>query len=171
MAETSIQYKVMILYMLDKAGFPLTNSQISGLILEKEYTNYFTLQQTLSELENAGLLFRESSHNATIYRISNDGRQTLLYFSDKISDAIKQDILNYFQENAIELRQETSVIADYFPRSVNSYQVRCQVKDNDATVFELNFTVTGKEQAVAACSNWKSKSSDVYAYLMDMLIQ
>ena len=38
-------YKLMVLYMLNKVDFPLTNSQISEFILDKGYTNYFTLQQ------------------------------------------------------------------------------------------------------------------------------
>ena len=34
-------YKLIILFMLDKVDFPLTTSQISEFILEKEYTSYF----------------------------------------------------------------------------------------------------------------------------------
>ena len=43
MAEALTQYKLIILYMLDKVDFPLTNTQISNFILEKGYTSYFTL--------------------------------------------------------------------------------------------------------------------------------
>ena len=38
MAEPFTIYKLTILYMLDKAGFPLSNTQISNFFLEKEYT-------------------------------------------------------------------------------------------------------------------------------------
>ena len=37
MAEPFTIYKLTILYMLDKAGFPLSNTQISNFFLEKEY--------------------------------------------------------------------------------------------------------------------------------------
>ena len=40
-------YKLIVLYMLDKVKFKLTYSQISGFILEKEYTNFLTLQQVI----------------------------------------------------------------------------------------------------------------------------
>ena len=35
-SETSTLYKLIILYMLNKADYPLTNSDISDLILEME---------------------------------------------------------------------------------------------------------------------------------------
>ncbi len=38
-------YKLIVLYMLDRVNFPMTNAQVSDYILEKEYTNYLTLQQ------------------------------------------------------------------------------------------------------------------------------
>ena len=42
--DTLMLYKLMVLYMLNKVDFPLTNSQISEFILDKGYTNYFSLQ-------------------------------------------------------------------------------------------------------------------------------
>ena len=50
MADTFTLYKLIILYMLDKISFPLSNAQLSEFILEKEYTDYFTVQSALSEL-------------------------------------------------------------------------------------------------------------------------
>lgn len=55
-------YKLMILYMLAHVNFPLTNSQLTDFFLDHEYTTYFTLQQALNELREAGLLKMESIH-------------------------------------------------------------------------------------------------------------
>ena len=35
-------YKLIVLYMLNKVSFPLSSSQISDFILEKDYTNFLT---------------------------------------------------------------------------------------------------------------------------------
>ena len=48
MAEPLTLYKLIILYMLKKVAFPLTNAQISEFVLDQEYTTYFTLQQAIS---------------------------------------------------------------------------------------------------------------------------
>ena len=38
-SDTLTLYKLIILFILDKVDFPLTNAQLSDFILEKEYTN------------------------------------------------------------------------------------------------------------------------------------
>ena len=43
MADLHTMYRVMILYMLNQVEYPLTNTQITNFILEKEYTNYFSM--------------------------------------------------------------------------------------------------------------------------------
>ena len=85
MAEPLTLYKLIILYMLDKVDFPLSNSQISEFILDKEYTTYFKLQQALSELMDAGFIREESTHNRTIYHLTEDGASTIDYFRNNIS--------------------------------------------------------------------------------------
>ena len=40
MAKSFTLYKLIILYMLNKVDFPLTNSQISEFILDEGYTTY-----------------------------------------------------------------------------------------------------------------------------------
>ena len=53
MAEPFTIYKLTILNMLDKVDFPLTNTQISNFFLEQDYTDYFRVQQVLSDHEDA----------------------------------------------------------------------------------------------------------------------
>ena len=55
MATPFTVYKLIVLYMLQNTENTLTNSQISEFILDREYTNYFHLQQAISELVEAEL--------------------------------------------------------------------------------------------------------------------
>lgn len=170
MAEALTQYKLIVLYMLDHVDFPLTNTQISNFILENEYTTYFTIQQAISELLTAELIRGESTHNNTCYHITPAGRETLSYFPDKISDAIKADVLSYFAENKIQLKQEISIVADYYKTTSQEFAARCQIREKDRSLIDLTITVSTKEQAEAICSNWSQQSEDVYGYLMDLLV-
>ena len=74
---------ILILYMLAHVNFPLTNSQLTDFFLDHEYTTYFTLQQALNELREAGLLKMESIHNSSRYEITRD---CLLYTSTSASE-------------------------------------------------------------------------------------
>lgn len=171
MAEALTQYKLIVLYMLDRVDFPLTNTQISNFMLNKDYTTYFTIQQAISELIDAELIHTESTHNNTHYHITPTGRETLSYFPDKISDAIKNDVLEYFEENQMELKQETSIIADYYKTTSQEFAARCQIKEQNRSLIDLTVTVNSKTQAQTICSNWKSSHKDVYGCLMDLLLK
>ena len=85
MAKSFTLYKLIILYMLNEVDFPLTNSQISEFILDEGYTTYFKLQQALSELLESGFIREESTHHRTFYHLTEDGAETIHYFTNDIS--------------------------------------------------------------------------------------
>lgn len=157
--------------MLDKVDFPITNTQISNFFLEQEYTDYFRVQQVISDLVEANLIRSESTHSNTQYTITAAGKETLGFFKDKISDAIERDTMAYFSKNKLELRNDNAILADYFKTPAQDYAVRCQYRQRDTNLIDLTLTVKNKEQAEAICNNWKKQNEDVYAYLMDILMQ
>lgn len=170
MAEPLTLYKLIVLFMLEKVDFPLTNAQISGFILDKGYTNYFHLQQAISELDESGLIQTTTIRNASYLKITQSGIQTLEFFGNEISDEIKKEITEFFRENSMEMRNERSVIADYYKSDKEGYLVRCQAKERDVPLLDLTMTVPTKEAAEAMCASWKQKSEQVYEKLLDMLL-
>lgn len=171
MAEPFTIYKLTILNMLDKVDFPLSNTQLTDFFLEHEYTDYFRVQQVISDLLDAELIRTESTHNNTHYYITAAGKETLNLLKDKISDAIELDIINYFAENKLELRNDNSIIADYYRTPNRDFAVRCQYRQKDTNLIDLTLTVKTKEQAEAICNNWKKQNEEVYMYLMDILMK
>ena len=171
MAEPFTIYKLTILNMLDKVDFPLSNTQLTNFFLEHEYTDYFRVQQVISDLLDAELMRTESTHNNTHYYITAAGKETLTLLKDKISDAIERDIIQYFAENKLELRNDNSIIADYYRTPNHDFAVRCQYRQRDTNLIDLTLTVQTKDQAEAICNNWKKQNEDVYCYLMDILMK
>ncbi|MBQ8278359.1 MAG: DUF4364 family protein [Roseburia sp.] len=171
MAEPFTIYKLTILNMLDKVDFPLSNTQLTNFFLEHEYTDYFRVQQVISDLLDAELIRTESTHNNTHYYITAAGKETLNLLKDKISDAIELDIINYFAQNKLELRNDNSIIADYYRTPNRDFAVRCQYRQKDTNLIDLTLSVQTKEQAEAICNNWKKQNEDVYMYLMDILMK
>lgn len=157
--------------MLDKSGFPLTNTQISNFFLEQEYTDYFRVQEVIGNLTDADLIRSESTHSNTQYTLTAAGKETLGFFKDKISEGIESDVKIFFEKNKLDFRQENSILADYYKTTNQNYAVRCQVRSDANPLIDLTLTVRTKEQAEAICVNWKNQNEDVYAYLMDILIR
>lgn len=163
-------YKLIILYMLNKVNFPLTNSQISTFFLEKEYTTYFNLQQAISDLLEANFIRLETIRNVSYYYNTAQGDETLGFFSSQIPQAIVNDIDLYLSENKYELRNEVGTVADYYKATGGEYTVHCMVKEGKTTLIELNITVPSKDDAIKMCDNWKEASQTIYASVMKNLL-
>ena len=168
--EPMTLYKLMNLYMLKQVNFPLTNAQLTNFFTEHEYTTYFTLQQALNELEDAGLIHKEPSHNSTRYEITREGEETLNFFGKNISPGIVNDMDQYLRENKFRLREEVGTTADYYKATGQDYIVHCEVREGKTVLIRLDLALPDKEQAEAMCNNWKETSQEIYSFAMKTLL-
>ena len=155
--------------MLNRVTFPLTTAQVSDFILEKEYTNFLTLQQVINELTNASLISSETIRNRTHLSITPEGLETLTFFENRISDAIKFDINEFFRENEYTLRNEVSVLGDYYKSTSGEYDAHLIVKERGVNLVDLTMSVPTEEIAASICDNWQRKNQDIYQYLISEL--
>ncbi|MBQ1848952.1 MAG: DUF4364 family protein [Lachnospiraceae bacterium] len=162
-------YKLIVLYMLDRVSFPLTGAQISDFMLEKEYTNFLTLQQIINELTEAGMISAQSIRNRTHLSITNEGKETLRFFENRIGDAVKKDVLQYFAEKEFDLRNEVSVLADYYKATSGEYEARLVAKDRGISLIDLTLSIPTKELAESICDNWQKKNQEIYQYIVQEL--
>ena len=162
-------YKLIVLYMLERVDFPLTKAQIGDFILEKEYTNFLTLQQAIGELTDAGLITAHSIRNRTHLSITKEGRETLNFFGNQLSSGIKEDVGEFFQKNEIQLRNEVSILADYYKSTSGEYEAHLTAKDKGVNLVDITISVPSKETASTICDNWQRKNQDIYQYLISQL--
>ena len=170
LAEPMTLYKLMNLYMLHQVNFPLTNAQLSNFFLDREYTTYFTLQQALNELLDAGLVKKETMLNSSRYEITKEGEETLEFFGKNISPAIVSDMDEYLKQNRFRMRNEVGLISDFYKSTNQDYIVHCEVREGKAVLVNLDISVPDKEQAEIMCNHWKDRSQEIYAYVMKSLM-
>ena len=170
LAEPMTLYKLMNLYMLHQVNFPLTNAQLSNFFLDREYTTYFTLQQALNELLEAGLVKKENLRNSSRYEITKEGEETLEFFGKNISPAIISDMDEYLKQNRFRMRNEVGLISDFYKSTNQDYIVHCEVREGKAVLVNLDISVPDKEQAEIMCNHWKDRSQEIYAYVMKSLM-
>lgn len=160
----------MVLYMLSRVDFPLTNSQISEFILDKGYTTYFKLQQTFSELLSSHFILEESTHGRTLYHLTPEGAETASFFSRDLSSAILEDIDSFLLEKKYQLKDEVSIQADYFKNTSASYTVSCRVIEKGESLMHLEVTLPSEEEARQAVHNFRTKNQEIYASIMTHLL-
>lgn len=159
-------YKLIVLYMLNRVSFPMTTAQVSDFVLEKEYTNFLTLQSVINELTDTGMISSETIRNRTYLSITAEGRETLNFFQNRISDTIKTEINTYFRENEFKLRNEVSVLADYYKSTSGEYEAHLVAKDRGISLVDITLSVPSEETAASICENWQKKNQSIYQYLI-----
>lgn len=162
-------YKLIVLYMLNRVTFPLTKAQVCDFILEKEYTNFMTLQQAISELMDADMIFARSIRNRTHLELTESGRETLDFFHNRISSTIKAEIDSYFIDNEFELKNELSVYSNYYQVPGGEYNSELVVREKDVELINLKLSVPTEGLAVAICDKWESNHEDIYKYVVEKL--
>ena len=135
--------------MLDRVTFPLTTAQISEFILEKEYTNFLTLQTAISELTETGLAESRTLLNRTQLQITEEGRNTLHFFENRIID--------YFKNHKLELRNESSIQSNFYKLVNGEFEAQLVAKDKDVDLVNIRISVPTQELAASICDNWQKK--------------
>lgn len=164
-------YKLMILYMLNKVSFPLTNNQMSGFFLDKGYTTYFVFQNAITDLLEEELIVGETVRNTSYYNITPGGVEAINFFANKIPFSIIDDMDIFLYEHKYQLRNEVGTMADYYKSTNMDYIVHCQIKEGESNLIELNLSVPSEEEAEIMCNNWRDASQEVYSAIVKNLMK
>lgn len=162
--------KLLILYILNKINFPISNSQLTDIVLENNLMNYFTFQQYFSELLNSNFLVlidKEAKQNINITKQGND---ILELFMNRISQDKIEKINGYLRDKIITIKKEAAVTADYTIENENSYTVNLKATENDIVLIDIKINVVSNKQARDLCSKWKENSSKLYNKIITLLI-
>lgn len=170
MATPFATYKLIILYMLQHTETSLSSSQISEYVLEQEYMDYFQLQQVLSELLETEFVEKQKKSNRSYYKITEEGKTTLAFFEEELSEDIRNEIREYLKLHGCEEREIILTPADYYETPNGSYAVSCRLIEKNKSLFDLNMSVPSQEAAETICRKWKQKSQEVYAMIMEELL-
>ena len=162
MATPFTVYKLIILYMLRNSSTPVTNSEISQFILDREYTNYFHLQQALSELEETELIEKRTISNTSYYYLT--------YFENDISQDIRREVLQYLAERGNSAKSQVKAAADYYINNQEEYVVHCQLLQKGSSVIDLSLVAPSLNAAKAMCKQWPNKYEEIYAKIMEGLL-
>ncbi|NCC42903.1 MAG: DUF4364 family protein, partial [Clostridia bacterium] len=138
-------------------------------IVSKEYTTYFHVQQTIHDLLESNLIEEKKQGNSICYQTTSDGEKTLTYFKKNMSDEIRLEINTYLTEHNYEMRNDNSIIAEYYRTPEQEYVVQCQVREKKTVLLNLEITLPTEEMAKSFSSHWSKKNQEIYAYLMETL--
>lgn len=168
--EELAQNKLLLLYIIKLSPNEFTKNDLTEFVLNKNYMNYFLIQQYLSELTDAGFIQFVKDNSEKTYKILEKGINTLSFFEDRISDKIKNELNSEFNKDKEEKKIETQIVSDYYPKENGQYVVNLKLVENEETLFSLYLDVANSKQAELICNNWKKNPDYVYQNIIQILI-
>lgn len=162
-------YKLIILYMLDRAEGDVTQGMLSSFLLEGGYANFVSLAESYDQLEKQGLVRIVMQGDKKFLHLTEAGEQALSFFGGQLSSQIRSQADAWLIENGRQIREEREVNAVYEKMTSGVYEVRMSVKEKDVTVLEVKISVPDAASAEKIAAKWKEKNADVYQSLIEKL--
>ncbi|MDR7870409.1 MAG: DUF4364 family protein [Tissierellaceae bacterium] len=169
-SEEMAQNKLLLLYIIKESPNNFSRNELTEFILEKNYMNFFSIQQYISELIDSAFIENINVDEKQQYRITEKGDIALNYFISKIPEKTKKDLEVEFKSQKIQKKKETQVFSEYFQREDGQFIVNLKLVENSDTLFSLYLNVASKEQAEMISDSWKEKTDLIYSETIKLLI-
>lgn len=161
--------KLLILYILKKIDTPISNSDITHIILENNLINYFALQQYLSELIQSNFINDEKEDKRHSITITSKGQKALELFINRIPDKKKKLIDEYIDSYIKELKNGKESFAEYLPYMDNKFIIKLKLKEDEKLLIELLLTAESNTEVNEICKNWKENANEIYRTILNKL--
>ena len=165
--------KVLILYILNQVPNGLSDDGLYKIISSINNVNYFYYKEVLSDLSDSKLvgMFTKDEEEESVLKITSDGKNALSLTIDVLPGILKLKADNVFKKEFSSIAEETSVIAEFIPRSENDYTIKCRVIEKNETIFEVKTFAGSRERAKKIVDNWNKNASKIYPKILDLLLE
>lgn len=165
------QIKLKILYILKVLNGPVSNIDLTRFVLEKNYMDYFTLQNILSELKKDGFVFIDDSLNKEGYLLTELGSESVDMFKVKIPESYIKEIDEALKNLRKEIKRNRELVSHYYQRKDKDFTVILQVFEDTVTVFNLSVNVPTEKLAQSIVERWKKHPETIYSEIINTLMR
>lgn len=162
--------KVLLLYLMNRVKIPISNMQLTRIILENRFMNYFLLQQSVHEMKQDKLITTETRDNIDYYSLASEGIQMMEMFIDLVPLGIRTRLDQNIDIIRSVMRLETSIIAEYTLENENEYEVKCRIVEDFNPLIDIRLSVGSREDARSICNNWKIHAKEIYPEVIGVLL-
>ena len=165
--------KVLILYILNHFPNGVLEDGLYKIISSVNDVNYFYFKEVLTDLLDSKLvgLFTKDEDEESVLKITSEGNNALSLTIDVLPGILKLKADNVFQKEFASIADETSISAEFIPRSENDYTIKCRVIEKNETIFEVRTFAGSRERAKKIVDNWNKNASKIYPKILNLLLE
>ena len=168
-AQTLAENKVLILYILNKIGKPISHNELLDLVISTSDMNYFYFEQFLLDLLENNYVSKEYKDKEEILSLTQFGKEALDMTISILPGILKLKVDSKFKASLDSIKDKNSAYAQYSQISPNNYIITFKIIENDEETF--NMTIHSGSQALAKkmVDNWNNNTSDIYPLILELL--
>lgn len=165
--------KVLILYILNQIQNGIIEGGLYKIISSINNVNYFYFKEILTDLLDSKLVgnFTKDEESDSVLKITSEGANALVLTIDILPGILKLKADNVFKEQFSSITDETSITAEFTPRSENDYTIKCKIVENNETIFEVRTFAGSRDRAKKIVDNWNNNASKIYPKILDILLE
>ncbi len=165
---STLENKLLLLHAIDRLG-AVTAQQLLHFLIENELMDYISIQLSLAELVDAGLLRKQPHPLGTLYALTGKGRDTLTLFPNRIPHSRIQTLDMRAERWRVRFRREKQMLSGFERESDGSYSVRLRLLEKDSELLNLQVNVPTHKIAERFCDAWIAQASSIYTHIMRSL--
>ncbi|MCL2164707.1 MAG: DUF4364 family protein [Oscillospiraceae bacterium] len=163
--------KLVLLYMLSILKEGVNNVELTKIVLEGRYMDFFTMQQYLNELIDKGYVSSSviDGIESPKFIITNSGRELLHGMLKLLPTIEKNRVDRTFGPIRKSVRAASAVTSDYMPDSEDRYVARLRIKENEQDMIYIEIAAGSKDDARLICQNWERAPNEMYSRIVNIL--
>lgn len=167
---TLAENKVLILYILNQIDTDIKEDDLFKILTSINNINYFYFKQVLTDLIDSNLVGIHTKEEPVI-RITSEGKNAYTLTKEVLPGLLKLRADNIFSKEFASIEEEASVIAEYYPKNENNYNIKCKIVENNETIFEVNTIAGSRERAKRIVDNWNANAISIYPEILNLLLK
>ena len=170
-ATTLAENKVLILYLLNLIHGEVRQDDLFKIITSINNINYFYFKQLLTDLIDSNLVGTYTKEEEQVIKITSEGKNAYILTKDVLPGITKLKADNIFAKEFSIIEEESSIIAEFIPKSENEYTIKCKIVENNETIFEVKTFAGSRSRAKRIVDNWKQNATNIYPEILNILLQ
>ena len=162
-----LDVKVLILFVMSRVNYPVTNGEIYELCYQDDCLSYFDVCTAIPEMVKSGHLKEEEGEK---YVITEKGKADGSLTEDSIAFTVKQRAENAVAKYNRQIRRSSFVKTQIIPRESGDFSVIMALDDEMGNLMTLELMAPDQRQAVRLGKLFEKKAEMVYNLTMTELL-
>ncbi len=162
-----LDVKVLILFVMARVNYPVTNQEVYELCYQDECLSYFDVCTALPEMEKSGHL---QVNEEGKYEITPKGKEAGGLTEDSIAFTVRRKAENAVARFNRQVRRSSFVKSQILKRDQGDFSVVMSLDDELGNLMTLELLAPDQRQALRLSKLFENKAENVYNLIMTELL-